>query len=53
MSHAPGLQFEIDEVLGHLRHVDISQVEQRCRPRARRSERNDPLLAISPTVYVR
>jgi len=53
VSHSPGLRFAVDDVISQLRHVDISQVEQRWRPRARRNERDDPLLGISPTVYVR
>jgi hypothetical protein len=53
VSHTPGRRFEVDDVIGRLRHVDTAQVEQRWRPRARRTERHDPLLAISPTVYVR
>jgi hypothetical protein len=53
MSHTPGVRFAADDVVGHLRQIDTEAVEQRWQPRARRNARSDPLLAISPTVYVR
>ena len=53
VSHSAGRRFCADEVVSRVRHVDTADVEQRWRPRANRHERHDPLLAISPTVYVR
>jgi hypothetical protein len=53
LRHTPDVRFELDEVTAQVRHVETSAVEQRWRPRARRSDRRDPLLEISPTVYVR
>jgi hypothetical protein len=48
-------RFELDEVVGGLRHVDTSVVERRWRredaPPPRRRTR-DPLLQIAPRVYV-
>jgi hypothetical protein len=53
LSHTPGVRFEIDQVLAQVREIDVGQVETRWRPRGRREHRRDPLLEISPTVYVR
>jgi hypothetical protein len=49
------VRFELDEVVGGLRHVDTSVVErrwQRGQPSQRRRP-EDPLLQIAPAVYVR
>ena len=51
--HRPGLRFVLDEVEAGMRSVDVSQIEQRRRPRGHRADRRDSLLEISPTVYVR
>jgi PIN domain nuclease of toxin-antitoxin system len=48
-----GHRFDVDDVVARAGHVDASHVEQRWRPRSRRTERRDPLQQISPTVYVR
>jgi hypothetical protein len=49
------VRFELDEVVGGLRHVDTSVVERRWQqggPQQRRRG-DDPLLQIAPPVYVR
>jgi CHC2 zinc finger/RepB DNA-primase from phage plasmid len=50
-----GVQFELDEVVGGLRHVNTSVVERRWQSRDEhpRARRDDALLQIPPPVYVR
>jgi hypothetical protein len=53
LSHSPGIRFELGDVLAQVREIPTGNVEARWRPRGRRDRRHDPLLEISPTVYVR
>jgi hypothetical protein len=53
LSFARGVRFQIGEVPAQVREIDAEQVEARRRPRGRREHSHDPLLEISPTVYVR
>jgi hypothetical protein len=53
VEHRLGVRFDLDEVVGGLRHVDVGVVDRRWRSGARRCNTKDPLLSIAPPIYVR
>jgi hypothetical protein len=52
VEHRVAVRFELDEVVGGLRHIDTSVVDRRWRPETPRRATTDPLLTISPSTYV-
>ena len=52
LDHRLAVRFDVDEVVGGLRHVDVELVERRWREGVSRRQHDDPLLRIAPPVYV-
>jgi hypothetical protein len=53
VQHRLAVRFDVDQVVGGLPHVDLTDVDRRWEARPARRGRRDRLLSIPPEVYVR
>jgi hypothetical protein len=53
VQHRLAVRFDVDQVVGSLPHIDLTDVDRRWEARPTGRGRSDPLLRIPPEVYVR